>query len=57
MARNDIIIKNIDIRGEIMSYKTTDGLMRHLRDNGISIGGSIQKRQSMNTGYLHGYKG
>jgi len=31
--------------------------MRHLRDNGISIGGSIQKRQLMNTGYFHGYKG
>ena len=40
-----------------MSYKTTDGLMRHLRDNGISISGSTQKRQLMNTGYYHGYKG
>lgn len=40
-----------------MSYKTTDGLMRHLRSNGITIGGSKQKRQLMNTGYYHGYKG
>ncbi len=40
-----------------MSYKTIDGLMRHLRDNGISISGSTQKRQLRNTGYFHGYKG
>jgi len=31
--------------------------MRHLRQNGISIKGSIQKRQLRNTGYFHGYKG
>ena len=40
-----------------MSYKTTDALMRHLRDNGIAISGSTQKRQLINTGYFHGYKG
>jgi len=40
-----------------MSYKTIDGLMRHLRDNGIAISGSLQKRQLRNTGYFHGYKG
>ncbi|MDD6351176.1 MAG: Abi family protein [Lachnospiraceae bacterium] len=40
-----------------MSFKTTDGLMRHLRDNGIAISGSTQKRQLLNTGYFHGYKG
>jgi abortive infection bacteriophage resistance protein len=40
-----------------MSYKTIDGLMRHLRDNNISISGSTQKRQLLNTGYFHGYKG
>lgn len=40
-----------------MSYKTTDGLMRHLRNNHISISGSKEKRQLMNTGYFHGYKG
>ena len=40
-----------------MSYKTTDGLMRHLRENGISINGSKQKRQLINSGYFHGYKG
>ena len=34
-----------------MSYKTTDSLMRHLRDNGIAISGSSQKRQLRNTGY------
>lgn len=38
-------------------YKTTDALMRHLRDNGISISGSSQKQQLINTGYFHGYKG
>lgn len=31
--------------------------MRHLRGNGISIHGSIQKRQLTNIGYYHGYKG
>lgn len=40
-----------------MSYKNYDGLMRHLRSNGIAINGSKQKRQLMNTGYFHGYKG
>lgn len=40
-----------------MSYKTVDGLMRHLRNNGIDISGSTQKRQLTNTGYFHGYKG
>lgn len=40
-----------------MSYKSIDGLMRHLRDSGIKISGSSQKRQLMNTGYFHGYKG
>lgn len=40
-----------------MGYKTTDGLMRHLRNNGITISGSTEKRQLMNTGYYHGYKG
>lgn len=40
-----------------MSYKTVDGLMRHLRDTGIAISGSSQKRQLRNTGYFHGYKG
>lgn len=40
-----------------MGYKTTDGLMRHLRGNGIAIGGGKEKRQLRNTGYFHGYKG
>lgn len=40
-----------------MGYKSIDGLMRHLRNSGIVIAGSTQKRQLMNTGYFHGYKG
>lgn len=40
-----------------MGYKSIDGLMRHLRNNGIKIEGSAQKRQLINTGYFHGYKG
>lgn len=40
-----------------MSYKTTDALMRHLRESGIAINGTKQKRQLINTGYFHGYKG
>lgn len=35
-----------------MSYKKTDDLMRYLRDSGISIQGSKQKCQLINTGYL-----
>jgi len=41
----------------IMGYKSTNGLMKHLRSKGISISNSIQKRQLINTGYYHGYKG
>ena len=41
-----------------MSYKSINALMRHLRtDCGITINGSTQKRQLINTGYYHGYKG
>lgn len=40
-----------------MSYKTTDALMQHLRDSGIMINSGEQKRQLINTGYFHGYKG
>lgn len=40
-----------------MGFKTIDALMRHLRENGIDISGSVQKRQLRNTGYFHGYKG
>lgn len=40
-----------------MSYKSIDALMRHLRKSGIMINGSKQKRQLINTGYFHGYKG
>ena len=40
-----------------MRYKTTNGLMKHLRDAGINIYGAKQKRQLINIGYFHGYKG
>lgn len=45
------------VKDNDMSYKTIDGLMRHLRANNIAISGSTQKRQLRNTGYFHGYKG
>ena len=37
--------------------KTTNGLMIHLRSKGLDINGSKQKRELMNIGYYHGYKG
>ncbi|UMT75998.1 hypothetical protein ML435_01620 [Staphylococcus roterodami] len=38
--------------------KTTDDLMRHIRDNkGIQINGSTEKIQLRNIGYFHGFKG
>ncbi len=37
--------------------KTLNSLMKHLRDSGITIGGSTQKRKLKNIGYYHGYKG
>ncbi len=38
--------------------KTTDGLMRHIRDNkGIQINGSTEKIELRNIGYFHGFKG
>lgn len=38
--------------------KTTDGLMRHIRDNkNIDIKGSKEKIQLRNMGYFHGFKG
>ncbi|RIO84442.1 Abi family protein, partial [Staphylococcus gallinarum] len=38
--------------------KTTDGLMRHIRDNkNIEISGSKEKNQLRNIGYFHGFKG
>lgn len=40
-----------------LDYKSTDALMRHLKNNGIAISGSSQKQQLINTGYFHGYKG
>jgi len=38
-------------------YLSTNGLMKHLRESGIQISGSRQKRQLINDGYYHGYKG
>lgn len=40
-----------------MSYKSLDELMQHLCNNGITITGAKEKRQLINTGYYHGYKG
>ncbi|MBG9546945.1 Abi family protein [Cytobacillus firmus] len=38
--------------------KKTDGLMRHLRDNKqMDINGSRQKKELLQMGYYHGYKG
>ena len=37
--------------------KTLNSLMKHLRENGININGSAQKRRLKNIGYYHGYKG
>lgn len=38
--------------------KTINALMRHLRDDcNLSINGSTQKKQLINYGYYHGYKG
>lgn len=37
--------------------KTLNSLMKHLRDGGININGSAQKRRLENNGYYHGYKG
>lgn len=38
--------------------KTTDDLMSYLREQkNIAIDGDVQKRQLMNMGYYHGYKG
>ncbi|GAA0455682.1 Abi family protein [Alkalibacillus silvisoli] len=38
--------------------KTINGLMRHLRDeHNIDISGSKHKRELLNMGYYHGYKG
>lgn len=37
--------------------KTLNSLMKHLRDSGIDINGSSQKRRLKNIGYYHGYKG
>ncbi len=36
--------------------KTINGLMKHLRNNGVSIKNSRQKNQLINQGYYHGYK-
>lgn len=41
----------------MLSYKNINGLMRHLRSNGIDISGSRQKTLLRNSGYYHGYKG
>ncbi len=40
-----------------MSFRTIIGLMDHLSQKGIAISGDLQKRQLINMGYFHGYKG
>lgn len=40
-----------------MSPKSVNALMKHLREQGVSIAGSNQKRKLRNIGYYHGYKG
>lgn len=37
--------------------KSLNSLMKHLRESGIAICGSTQKRRLKNIGYYHGYKG
>jgi len=38
-------------------FRSINGLMVHLRNSGVQISGSRQKRQLINDGYYHGYKG
>lgn len=56
-----VIIKNKVIfqqRRIIMRIKTTNALMKYLRDeHNIAIGNSRDKRDLINIGYYHGYKG
>jgi len=41
-----------------MKVKTTNALMKYLRDkHKIAIGNSKDKRNLINIGYYHGYKG
>lgn len=41
-----------------MSHPSSlNSLMKHLRDSGVEIAGSSQKRKLKNIGYYHGYKG
>ena len=44
-------------RAYIVSYKSLNVLMRHLRNQGIDIRGTTDKRLLRNSGYFHGYKG
>lgn len=37
--------------------KSLNSLMKHLRQSGVAIKGSAQKRRLKNIGYYHGYKG
>ena len=37
--------------------RTIDDLMEHLRNSGIDIKGNKEKKQLINYGYYHGYKG
>lgn len=46
----------IDVDGKRF-MATINALMKHLRDNGVQISGSAQKRKLRRIGYYHGYKG
>ena len=39
------------------TFKTTNSLMRHMRESGIQIAGSGDKKALSRIGYFHGYKG
>jgi abortive infection bacteriophage resistance protein len=58
--QNGIIILSNFVLGAMLLVKgkTINGLMRHLRDkHGIAIHGSKSKKDLLNIGYYHGYKG
>ncbi|WP_322626940.1 Abi family protein [Aedoeadaptatus coxii] len=52
-----VILGGTKVDHKLSKGKTTDGLMRHIRDNHkTEIGGSRQKQELLNMGYYHGYK-
>lgn len=45
------------VKGLRLPPKSINSLMKHLRESGVAISGSSQKRKLRNIGYFHGYKG